>query len=296
MLFINAHADRWVTINGVHVLIGGNDGHTVIKGPANLLGKSYEYATGGKPFSTEHYYPENSYTKKDDYKEASENLSEHYKKKDEASKEWREQSEKAEKQSVPKPKEEWDFDDEVNSLLGDKPRKYTKGGKEAKEKADKALNRMVAEEKLISEFKDVVDFIESQNARIQRNNFSPKELVSTDKKDFEGFNIKTTGTSFGDEQLAKFPNNIVSMTPKEYLERSAYEIFNSTIEKATRGVVQDSSIGKYADMMKEGTKFDLPYLNYKDKGQEGRHRAIAADMLGIAEIPVLIIGREVRKK
>ena len=45
---------------------------------------------------------------------------------------------------------------------------------------------------------------------------------------------------------------------------------------------------RYAEMMKSGTKFDLPYLDYKRGDQEGRARALAAKQLGASEIPVVI--------
>ena len=44
-------------------------------------------------------------------------------------------------------------------------------------------------------------------------------------------------------------------------------------------------------MMADGTKFNMGYIDYNREQQEGRHRAIAARLLGIKKIPVYIRGK-----
>lgn len=39
----------------------------------------------------------------------------------------------------------------------------------------------------------------------------------------------------------------------------------------------------------KGVKFPMPYINFADKSQEGRHRAIYAMKRGIKKIPVMVI-------
>jgi hypothetical protein len=46
------------------------------------------------------------------------------------------------------------------------------------------------------------------------------------------------------------------------------------------------------EKMKDGVKFDIPYLNYVENQQEGRHRVVAADNLGQKLIPILILSSE----
>jgi hypothetical protein len=48
-------------------------------------------------------------------------------------------------------------------------------------------------------------------------------------------------------------------------------------------------VDEIEDKMSNGIHYDLPYLNYNENTQEGRHRVIAADRLGQNLIPVLIL-------
>ena len=41
--------------------------------------------------------------------------------------------------------------------------------------------------------------------------------------------------------------------------------------------------------MQNGSKFLMPYLNFRTENQEGRHRALAAYLAGIETIPCEII-------
>lgn len=86
---------------------------------------------------------------------------------------------------------------------------------------------------------------------------------------------------------------IVYMSPNEYLERCAKDIFNSTWEKTVASIERNyaDTITKYANDMKNGDKFPIPYLDYVYQNQEGRHRALAVKQaFGEDSImPVLVI-------
>lgn len=82
---------------------------------------------------------------------------------------------------------------------------------------------------------------------------------------------------------------IAEMTPDEYMDRCAKEIWRSPTEDAYDGMEEPENVHKYADKMKNGTKFDMPYLDLKTKSQEGRHRALAAKEAGAKTIPVLYL-------
>jgi hypothetical protein len=80
---------------------------------------------------------------------------------------------------------------------------------------------------------------------------------------------------------------IVFMSPDEYMKQSAF--VQKVEPHRSYMAVQKQYVDEYAGMMKSGTKFDVPYLDYKRGEQEGRHRAMAAKKLGYDEIPVLIV-------
>jgi hypothetical protein len=57
----------------------------------------------------------------------------------------------------------------------------------------------------------------------------------------------------------------------------------------TMDMVVDELVDQYANMMRSGVLFDMAYLDYDRKEQEGRNRAMAAKKIGISRIPVLIV-------
>ena len=140
----------------------------------------------------------------------------------------------------------------------------------------------------------------------------------TSKTNFEGFNVDTTGVFFYDDFL---PNSkyreyalnksrfyfdevwhysdsyIAEVTPQEYFDLC----YNYVFEKPFINVkdVIDINSKSYsidaqrclelANKIKSGIKLNLPYIDFRNQGQEGRHRAGAAYILGIETLPVLIL-------
>jgi hypothetical protein len=88
--------------------------------------------------------------------------------------------------------------------------------------------------------------------------------------------------------------NIEQMSPTEYIERVSKDVFPTFGEAEIRR--QRERTGKIPLMMEamqEGTEFGLPTIHYDDgtrkfPSQEGLHRAMAAERLGVPEIPVAI--------
>jgi len=86
---------------------------------------------------------------------------------------------------------------------------------------------------------------------------------------------------------------IVGMSPKTYMNLVAIQQ-NTTTERLS-SMVSRSIVQKYADMMERGIKFPMLLLdNSKYKGQEGRHRALAAMQaypggFPIRKVPVMIV-------
>ena len=93
--------------------------------------------------------------------------------------------------------------------------------------------------------------------------------------------------------------DIVLMHPYDYLQ-GAGDIFSMRSEDmgtprrysladVLNVGVSEENVKKISDKMSKGTKYHMPVLDLDALEQEGRHRAIAADDLGIAEIPVMVV-------
>lgn len=189
-------------------------------------------------------------------------------------------------EGTPKPRSEWTTDDLLGSLMGDRPMSYTERGKEIKaqmeekkkeyREAEKERNR--AGEKL-AEIKE-----EAHKQQAAEHEYTmPKKATQTE---YEGFKTDETGTSHGNDLLRK--GYLAEMSPKEYISRCAYEIFETGTMESTIYGTEAANVAKYTKMMQDGVKFDTPYLDYVGGQQEGRHRALAAYNLGIEKIPVVI--------
>ena len=149
--------------------------------------------------------------------------------------------------------------------------------------------------------------VQKASRQLRRKHFFIEPPKPTNKSEFEGFTIEKTGMSYYDDILETLDVDkggyrikrsakhgvayIAEMSPLEYMDRCALEIFNRTYHSNLYGALLPvGDVDKYADMMKNGTKFNLPMLNYNSAGQEGRHRALAAYLNGIDKIPVLVVG------
>lgn len=177
--------------------------------------------------------------------------------------------------------------DEARFLVNDKEHPEIMA---IKEKADKMFADMKEYEKVRDQYYDDIELLDKKQSRIERNEYGLPDFKKA-VGEYVGFKTNDTGTSYYNDQLEKGNAKVVEMTPEEYIKECAYYVFeNSTLEKTLRGRVGDEDTEKYAKMMREGTKFYTPYLNYKDYAQEGLHRAVAAYMNGIKKIPVVIVG------
>lgn len=90
----------------------------------------------------------------------------------------------------------------------------------------------------------------------------------------------------------KWEVSVIEMSPKDYL----YNSYSNKLDEwdkysAIQEVAKDASIGKYAEQMRNGDRFPIVSIDYDDNGwlgQEGRHRALAAQQNGVDTIPVLV--------
>ena len=245
--------------------------------------------------------PANSYTETEEYKRASNDFTDARKQSESLWEESQALEEELKQESQRKPREQWDEEDEYNSLIGRPPIILTERGQEIQDKIQENLKERLTLDQKLDDAGARMKELKRAAHQNQLQAYSLPTIRPATQTEYEGFSLEKTGTSFGDEYLERAKAGrkgafLAEMSPREYIERCAFEIFtDATMESTIHGVVP-RNVEKYTHMMAAGTKFDVPYLNYRDHGQEGRHRALAAYNMGIETIPVLIIGDPVPKQ
>jgi len=122
------------------------------------------------------------------------------------------------------------------------------------------------------------------------------------------FDAATTGLSYYDAMLGKgkivgkykddpkgyFKNvkgidfEIKCITPDQYfIEVAKFHGTTPEIEKTFR--VMRDWVEDYKDRVLKCSPMPLPIFDYKDRVQEGRHRVMVAQELGIKKVPVLVV-------
>lgn len=235
--------------------------------------------------------PKNSYINDKEYKEASNFLRQHSNERRELNSKYVETSKKY--------NEERDkhLDPEMVSLLGkSEARMFVKDSDspqlaELRNQLDSISNQQKTLDQEMDKYRDYMERIDKTVSKAQRINYGEPNFKEA-KGEYRGFKSNESTTSYIDDLVKEGKAKIVEMSPEQYMHECAHYIFtDSTFEKVLRGRLDDAETQKYAKMMREGTKFDTPYLNYKDEQQEGLHRAVAAYINGLEKMPVIIIGR-----
>lgn len=262
--------EKWVTINGHHVLIG-DDGEPVNKADKERL-------SGKRNISqlVPHKWSETD----TEYKTALKQHKEAYDEKKKHTDDWLSNKDAAKKHLKVDP----DMPADLAEFFGE----YDEEGQLLKAKSDTAYKAMKEAEQ---KFENAGKFIErrhKQHAASELRDWKGGKDVPASQKSYIGFDTDNkTHIPYYDDLIEKGKGQLVEMSPQEYMNRIAYDVFASTMERTTMGT-DTESIEKYAKMMQEGTKFHVGYINYKTKEQEGRHRALAAYINGYEKIPVWI--------
>lgn len=113
----------------------------------------------------------------------------------------------------------------------------------------------------------------------------------------EYFNLKTSAQDYDNllaknydavpEKFKRYEASIEYMTMEEYIKEVA-NIQHTSYEEQFKYISKEN-VNKIMGGMSSGVKYNIGYLNYIDREQEGRHRVVAASKLGLNKIPVLII-------
>jgi hypothetical protein len=83
----------------------------------------------------------------------------------------------------------------------------------------------------------------------------------------------------------------IRLMSKEDYFRECASLQGTSYSDQFRYIVPNK-VEKIEANMSRGVRYDMPYLNYVERGQEGRHRVLAASNLGMGKIPVLILYKE----
>ncbi len=283
----------WITRGGKHIPIYADEPSDDEKKKNMQIQQSKEQAKERteKKSLMDKYTDKDSYIHDPEFKSLEAKASKAGKDKEELTKKWLDMGKELEKETVID-KETLDMFDGDRTLAKMFAKKTPKGEKLEKERDEVYKQMKKAEE-------DWEHYSGKRNKRIKDESEKQKEayVKSTStvsdkvKDDYKGFKTADTGVPYTNELLAKGKAFVVEMSPKQYLQECAYKIFDSTYEQQilvgqadNEGVTQ-----KLVGLMQNGTKMYTPYLNYRDKQQEGRHRAIAAMEMGIDRIPVVIV-------
>lgn len=115
--------------------------------------------------------------------------------------------------------------------------------------------------------------------------------------------VTTTGTSYYDnflnphdlQYMEKSKNRtgeVVKMSPSGYYQECADKIFHTSVSNLMSQRSRDTeSIDYLTKQIESGDKFDLPYINYAEAGQEGLHRMmVLGNLIGWnTKFPVLVV-------
>ena len=279
---------KWITVKGHHVPVYKDEHGDDVFGNAMPAPKDRKELL-------DLFIPESDFTRQEEYQELSKRWSEIIDEDRQNAERRKELSKQLDKESSPKPKEEWTTDDEITAMLGlGKPKTYTEKGKQLKEEFDSLFKRSQELDKQLTKINDAQEDLKQHqhfkevtawenDMRVLKGGTHNFTKGSRDK-DYVGFQTKT-GMSDYDRKDA--PGFIAEMSPREYLQRITYQSFGSTWGRVLQSV-DAKNVMKYVDMMASGVKFDMPSMTVGEAKQEGRHRAMAAMLLGIKTIPVYV--------
>jgi hypothetical protein len=129
-----------------------------------------------------------------------------------------------------------------------------------------------------------------------------KQIIKEELNSSYGFFKNKTNIPYFDSilsnQLSNLPEKyhnwfgeIKFLSAEEYINECA--ILQGTSYQQQFKFILKSKVEDIKENMSNGVKYDMPYLNYVDKEQEGRHRVIAANELNQNKIPVLCLYQDV---
>lgn len=231
----------------------------------------------------------NSYYYSEEYSRLSGENMEAFHQRQESGAEMRMLETELQEHQMPKPRDQWNDNDEFMALLGSRPMIYDERGQEIDARLSELRDIYRDADHRWSQTSERMGQIDRHEYIMQASDWrTPTFTRGSIENEYVGFSTHM-GIAELDRMLEEGRGYIAEMSPREYLDCIAMDIFHSTRERAI--LCDYSNVREYAHMMADGVQFDMGYLDYANGGQEGRHRAMAAELLGIEKIPVYIRGR-----
>lgn len=296
--------ERWITVNGVHVPVYKGESYTEV-------GKRLkEFQTGKKQYPEPQNYDDlvrmvqggDTYTQSKSYKDDIEQVRKTFTDKKEVDDKIEELEEQLKKETHMMDDDElrayimelgFDEDDlkGMSKLEKDFMRKSTVTPKGKQIQAE--INKLREKGKQIRNRREELNERLENQHKLEGTKEALKfknPLVKAKQKSYEGFQLDTH-TPYLQEKYEKGEAFIAEMSPKEYIQRCAHQIFHTSVEKTILGRATDS-INRYAKEMREGTDYYMPSLDFNREAQEGLHRAMAAMINGYEKMPVMIVPKK----
>ena len=236
--------------------------------------------------------PEDSYARTDEFRQLEQQRYDLRNERDRLESDIKALHRELESESTPKPESEWNADDKLLSMMGYTPESYTEKGRIIQDKIDEMRGRVNDLSSQISSIDDSLNYRRAQERLAQLENYQVVGITPATRSDYTGFSTESASGRY-DDYVKEGKAVLAEMSPEEYLRRCAYEIFGYDGHETFESMVSSRSqkdIDNLIAEIRKGTKLDAPYLDYRDRGQEGIHRALAAYELGIDKIPVVVRG------
>ena len=280
---------KWVTVKGKHIPVY-KDEHG-----QDVFGKGHEDYTSSEEMAKRVVGEDDPYFS-DQYKQLSNKVYELKNKRNKVDAELDDLQKQLDAESY-----ETEDDADMVKLLGSSYKglfkHYTDKGEEIRSqmrslqnKRDQIKDEIDIEDAKLKEFNRYTR-TKQQDEWFQKINTQSTMREAT-RKSYQGFKLNESTVGKVDDALKTGNAQVMEMSPKEYIERANWQIFHKYTTAQNVAGRSHKLVNEYAEMMRQGVKFDTPYLDYDEEGQEGIHRALAAIQNGYERIPVIVVPKK----
>jgi len=141
---------------------------------------------------------------------------------------------------------------------------------------------------MLKQIREQIDLVKNLNESLKNSNEENSYGFFKTVSSIPDYDKILFGKNYELPKKYAFWHAKIEFMSKEDYFRECARIQNTSYSDQFRYVV-DNKVQLIMERMEDGVKFDMPYLNYVENEQEGRHRVVAADNLGQKLIPILVL-------